>query len=148
MTEWEFGSIDIFGDGQTFAYFIMLLFGIVGLSLLSPICLLISIFVYRGRIPKASLVGFISAAYYLIDASNNWIANKFAIIMFGEELTKKFIILACISILGQLILSLISIVTKGTLFTNDYDNDEAKDKSLVMIVIAIITFIIFLKYLF
>ena len=144
VTEWEFGSIDIFGDGSGFALLMGFFIGVVLLSVVTPICLLISIFGYKGKIPTSSLVGFVGGVYYLFDASKNWLAHKFAIITFGEALTDKFITLTWISLFCFGCIALISILSKGMLF----EVGDVKSKRVACFIIGLGCMIGFFSFIF
>ena len=161
MTEWEAGSLGHLtggGGGMFFGIFMMAIFGSLVISIILPILLIYCIVKYNGRIQKNSIVGIIIAIYGLYDFHKHWfvwIVNK-AFLGLNHISTVKSIIIA--SLVCQIILVAISIITKGSLYNEGYEeykeygSYKKKDNVtespflmqilLVMIISFIFTFII------
>ncbi len=147
LTEWEPGSIGHLtgdGNGMMFGVFMMIILGTLAISLVLPILLLYCVFTYNGRIQKQTFVGIIISIYGLYDFHKHWfvwVVNK-AFLGLGNLPMVKSIMVA--SIFAQIALIGVTLVTKGSMYDNEYANRDNEGTTFhpKVVVTAIISFII------
>jgi len=107
LNEWEYGSI---GNASVGEFWPMVLFWTCLMAIASPVMLLISLFHYRGLPQISNIVGILVGGLFLYSAYNTWMSFLFLMIFFSEETMDVIILITMVTMIGNTILLLLSII--------------------------------------